>query len=81
MNSHVDYLKRINVIDNETSSLIRTSGSGTGIMYGLPKIHKEEVPLRPIISSFKSYNYKLAKWLDSLIKPLLNNNKFILKDS
>jgi len=81
LNSHIDYLKRINVIDNETSSLIRTSGSGAGIMYGLPKIHKEEVPLRPIISSFKSYNYKLAKWLDSLIKPLLNDNKFILKDS
>ena len=64
LNSYVDYLKGINVIDNETSSLIRTPGSGAGIMYGLHKIHKEEVLFRPIISSFKSYNYKLSKWLD-----------------
>ena len=52
LKSHVGYLKRINVIDNETSSLIRTSGSGAGIMNGLPKIHKEEVPFRTKIFSF-----------------------------
>ena len=49
---HVDYLHRINVIDDETSSLKQTSGSGSGVFYSLPKIHKEEVPFRTKIFSF-----------------------------
>ncbi len=30
---------------------------------GVPKIHKEGCPIRPIISSINTYNYKLAKYL------------------
>ena len=37
--------------------------------YGLPKIHKEDVPLRPIISNIGSFSCKLAKWLSNLIIP------------
>ena len=51
------------------------------IIYGLPKIHKEGYPLRPIISSSGTYNYNLAKFLDSLIKPLLVSSKYILNDT
>lgn len=32
-------------------------------IYGLPKTHKENVPLRPIISNVNSPPYKLAKYL------------------
>ena len=32
-------------------------------MYGLPKIHKPTVPLRPILSATGSYNQECAKWL------------------
>ena len=39
--------------------------------YGLPKTHKDGIPLRPIISSIGSYTYKLAKWLASLLSPFL----------
>jgi hypothetical protein len=56
-------------------------GSKAGSLYGLPKVHKEGFPMRPIISSIGTYNYGLAKWLDSIIKPLLDNDKFMLKDS
>ena len=50
-------------------------------MYGLPKVHKENAPIRPIISSIGTFNYELASYLDKLIKPELNNSKVILKDS
>ncbi|CAF0863808.1 unnamed protein product [Brachionus calyciflorus] len=50
-------------------------------MYGLPKIHKEGCPIRPIISAVGTYNYKLAKYLDEILKPLLDNSKYILKDT
>lgn len=57
-------------------------------MYGLVKTHKEGYPMRPIISSVGSINYKLSKYLVSLLSPLLgkisgshikNNNDLIEK--
>jgi hypothetical protein len=50
------------------------------VLYGLPKIHKKDVPLRPIISAVQTYNYKLAKYLDEILKPLVNK-EYMLKDS
>lgn len=48
--------------------------------YGLPKIHKENVPLRPIISNIGSYSCKLSKWLTGLLTPFLGrfSNSHIL---
>jgi hypothetical protein len=60
---------------------ILPSGSRAGVMYGLPKIHKKNVPIRPIISSIGTYNYKLAKFLVEILTPLLENNQIILKDT
>ena len=40
-------------------------------MYGLPKIHKENVPYRPIISNVNSPSYKLAKWLSKQLSKSL----------
>ena len=50
-------------------------------MYRLPKVHKENTPIRPIISAVKAYNYKLAKWLDELLKPLTESSKYTIKDT
>ena len=40
-------------------------------MYGLPKIHKENIPYRPIISNVNSPPYKLAKWLSKKLSKSL----------
>ena len=39
--------------------------------YGLPKIHKDGVPLRPIISNVGSFSSKLSKWLRSILIPFV----------
>ena len=39
-------------------------------MYGLPKIHKDGISMRPVISSIGSYNYRLAKVLAARLEPL-----------
>ena len=49
-------------------------------MYGLPKIHKDGVPLRPIISQIGSYTYDLAKFLVPILSPLMKN-EYSVKDS
>ena len=41
---------------------------------------KEGAPMRPIISPVKTYNYQLAKHLNDILQPLVNN-EFILKTS
>ncbi|CAF1439819.1 unnamed protein product, partial [Adineta steineri] len=38
---------------------IKPVGSISARLYGLPKVHKTNVPLRPIVSSIQSYNYRL----------------------
>ena len=35
------------------------------IFYGLPKIHKEGTPLRPIVSATNSVTYQIAKYIYS----------------
>ena len=43
-------------------------------LYGLPKIYKEEIPPRPIVSSQGSVSYGVAKELARILKPLSGNN-------
>ena len=40
-------------------------------MYGLPKIHKQDVPCRPILSMIGSAQHELAKFLAALLQPVL----------
>ena len=42
-------------------------------MYGLPKIHKKDVPSRPILSMTRSAQHQLTKWLTSFLQPVLQN--------
>ena len=51
--------------------LIRPTGSQRPRMYGLPKTHKKDVPLRPILSMTASAQHKLAKYLSYLLEPVL----------
>ena len=39
--------------------------------YGLPKIHKQGIPLRPIVSSTGTVTYNTAKELAKILKPLV----------
>ena len=50
-------------------------------MYGLPKIHKEGVPLRPIVSSIGSPTYNLAKEMARILTPLVGKTETTVKDA
>ena len=49
---------------------LRPTGSQPPRFYGLPKIHKPSVPLRPIVSCIGSPSYQLSKYIASIISPL-----------
>ena len=42
-------------------------------IYGLPKIHKDNTPLRPIVCTIGSPTYHLAKHLCYILLPLVGN--------
>ena len=68
---------RAQALDNVVYERIYTAGAKPGVLYGLPKVHKENLPIRPIISAIGTYNYNLAKWLDEIINRLwMNRNTF-----
>ena len=46
------------------------TGAGSPKFYGLPKIHKEGIPLRPIVSSIGSVSYETSKELARILKSL-----------
>jgi hypothetical protein len=51
----------------EVCQQLRPQGSTLPRRYGLPKIHKLDVPLRPTVSTAGSLTYRLAQHLSSLL--------------
>ena len=50
-------------------------------IYGLPKIHKPDVPLRPIVLCIGSPTYQLSKYITSFISPLAGHTSSHVKNS
>ena len=80
INYQLRKLKRLNVITEGEYKELYVNGSSPSILYGLPKIHKANTPLRPILSAFKTPSYKLAQFLITGLS-LFVNNIFTLKNS
>ena len=57
------------------------TGASPPMFYGLPKIHKKNIPLRPIVSSIGSVSYGVAKELAKTIKPLMGCSKHHVHNS
>ena len=63
-------LLRQHCIDDKLKSHLLSSGSATPRLYGLPKVHKDGEPLRPILSMIGSPTHLTSKWLANLLKPV-----------
>lgn len=50
-------------------------------LYGLPKIHKTNIPLRPIVSNIGSPTYTLAKFLTKPLQKLTKTNQYFIENS
>ena len=57
-------------LSDEVNRRLYPTGAGSPKFYGLPKIHKPNIPLRPIISSIAKVTYNTAKELAKILKPL-----------
>jgi len=71
MNALLLKLHKESKIDEALYSRLRCSSGRIPLFYGLPKVHKEGVPLRPIVSFCSSPTYALSKHLAGLLSPLV----------
>ena len=69
-NSVSYYVKKYLNKVNDFEKLIPV-GSKPGKLYGMAKVHKNQVPLRPVVSMVGTPEYNLAKYPDKLIKPFI----------
>ena len=60
---------------------LRSSANKTPLFYGLPKIHKLGIPLRPIVSFVNSPTYQLSKHLVTILSPLVGHTSSYVKNS
>ena len=67
------------ILPKDVADIICPKGSRLAHLYGLPKTHKPELAMRPILSATGTYNFKLAKWLDEKLKPI-SINEFTISD-
>ena len=80
-NRLIDFLLKNKIINLAMKNDLRSTGSRPGIVYGSPKVHKRGAPLRPILSTCGSFNYKLSKYLASLLAPLYISDSYVTHDS
>ena len=76
----VNNLVSLNVINLSESRLLKPCGSSPAILYGLPKIHKALIPLRPIMAAYNTASYKLSKYLVPILSPF-TTNEYTVKNS
>ena len=83
-NKLINKLKKIKTDTRRDDITYRRMYPTGGIIpkfYGLPKIHKQNTPLRPIVSSIGSVTYGVAKEIARIIKPLVGSTEHHVNNS
>ena len=57
------------------------TGAGSPKFYGLPKIHKPGIPLRPIVSSIGTITYQTSKEVARILKPWVGRSSHHVKNT
>ena len=79
-----EYIKlavKNDLVDSQTATNITPKNSRTATFYMLPKIHKNNVPGRPIVSAIGSPTEIISKYVDSHLIPLVKKIDSYIKDT
>ena len=74
-------LKRSGYLSEAVYNKIRPRHKQPPRIYGLPKIHKADVPLRPIVSCVNTFAYDLSAYLANILSPLTGKSECIVTNS
>ena len=73
----INSLYRKELISDSTFKRLNLQHSYPPQMYGLPKRHKENIPMRPIVAAIGSPTHELAKELTPILDGVLNTDKLV----
>ena len=80
--SALDYLHNTGWIDDETRHhLTPPNPARTPLFYGLPKVHKPDISLRPIVSACDIPNDQLSNYVTHFIQPFVETLPSYIRDS
>ncbi|XP_037051685.1 uncharacterized protein LOC119085393 [Bradysia coprophila] len=69
------------IINRETFKQFNCVGSTLPRISGLPKAHKDGIPLRPVVDTTNSPAYELSKFMNDILKHLVDNSKYNVKNA
>ena len=81
LNSKLLQLKKADAINIRRYNRLRCPVPQPAKLYGLPKLHKPNVPMRPIVSFSGSPTYELSKYLTTILKPLTDESRHKLQST
>ena len=81
INQKLKQLKDKDKLNETTYNRIRPNDASTTKFYGLPKIHKNNIPLRPIVSLPGSPTYELSKYLAMILHPLVKTSTHTINNT
>lgn len=73
--------EKLEFISPKTAQSLLIHNALSPRIYGLPKLHKNGVPMRPIVSCVQSPLSKLAKFLKNILNNIVNKSNSYIKDS
>lgn len=71
----LDTWKDNRYIDTKTHRKLNVSNCNPPRIYGLPKVHKQGRPLRPVVSTIGSTTYKLAQYLSNILGKIVGKTE------
>ncbi|XP_072380789.1 uncharacterized protein [Diabrotica undecimpunctata] len=82
INNHISKLKRSNLITDVVAKSLKNYNGISPRFYCLPKIHKPQLCMRPIVSSINSPNCNIARLLANILSTAFNHdNEINISDS
>jgi len=72
---------KTDTIDTQHHHRLRCSVPQPWKLYGLPKLHKPGIPMRPIVSFCGSPTYELSKYLTTILQPLTDKSRYKLQST
>ena len=75
VNNKLLTFKKLNAIDTGRYYRLRCFVPQAPKLYGVPKLHKANTPMRPIVSHYGPPTYQLSKYLTTILQPLTNESR------
>ena len=74
INYQLRNMKSEGILNEHEYISLYVTGSSPSVMYGLPKVHREGIPLRLILAAYSAPSCKISKYLLRYIQPYPTND-------